>query len=142
MARVESPKSWVLLSRATAASTTRSRNVHHAATPPAHTRRGRRRSTQPEVDPSAGCSRSLVDHVGNPVDGVRHPVVDARLAALSARVAGRHDANQEPPVALLHHQRTARIALERTKLLLLKRIIIIMRHESASSSSIHLWTMH
>jgi len=38
-------------------------------------------------------------------------VIDARLSALRARVTGRHDADQVPPARLLHHQRSARIAL-------------------------------
>ena len=112
-------KSWILLSRVTAASTLRSRNVQRSSITqplrphtPAAVADAAHSPKLVQQGASAGCSRSLVDHVGNPVNGVRHPVIDARLAALSARVAGRHDADQEPPVALLHHQGTARITLE------------------------------
>jgi len=57
-----------------------------------------------------------IDYVGNPVDRQRDPVIDAGLAALRARVTGRHDTDQIPSARLLHHQRSARIALQTTSI--------------------------
>jgi hypothetical protein len=47
-----------------------------------------------------------------PIGGVRHSMVDARLAVLGARIAGRDDADQFPASVLLQHQRTAGISLQ------------------------------
>lgn len=52
-----------------------------------------------------------VDYVGDPVDSVRYPVVDAGLASLRTGVARWHDADQEPARTLLHHQRPSGVAL-------------------------------
>lgn len=42
---------------------------------------------------------------------MRHPVVDAGLARLGARVTGRHDADEEPPAGPLEHEGAPRVAL-------------------------------
>lgn len=57
------------------------------------------------------CRRLREGDVRNPIGGVRHSMVDARLAVLGARITGRDDAHQFPASALLQHQRTTRISL-------------------------------
>lgn len=56
-----------------------------------------------------------VDYVGYPVDRQRHPVVDAGLSALSARITGRNDADQVPSTRLLQHQWSTRVALRKVE---------------------------
>lgn len=48
---------------------------------------------------------------GDPIDGVRHPVINTRLTGLRAGIPRRHDADQEPPAGLLQHQRTTGVTL-------------------------------
>ena len=45
----------------------------------------------------------VVGLLGDPVGGGRDAVVDAGLARLAAREAGRHEADQHPPAVRLLH---------------------------------------
>lgn len=59
--------------------------------------------------------RSRIDYVRDPIDGVGHSVVDARLTSLGARITGTYNANQVPAICLLKHKRSPRITLREEK---------------------------
>lgn len=54
-----------------------------------------------------------VHDIGDPVYGVSDPMVDSWLALLGAGVACWYNPNEEPSACPLHHERTARVSLEK-----------------------------